>query len=224
MRKKIALLVPVICLAAISVSAKADPTTLTYLGSAGGNVGPYTLQLDGKNGPDLNLFCLDLNRDITTGETWNVTVESFPTSLGSTLNEKYAEEAYIYNELGQNVIGGHSGATYTNSEIQAALWNVFDPFAFDNDGLDHTALSLVGDAESAYDHGQISSAFLSQFVIYIPDTDRTSERSWTDGEPQDFIGKAATTTAPAPEPSSLVLLGSGLIGLAGTVRRKLARG
>lgn len=223
MRKKIAVLVPVICLAAISVLAKADTTTLTYIGSAGGDNGPYTLQLDGSKGPDLSLFCLDLNRDVTTGETWNVTVESFPTSLGSTLNQEYAEEAYIYNELGQSVIGGHSGTTYTNSEIQAALWNIFDPYASDNDGLDHTAINLVGDAVTAYDNGQISAAFLSQFVIYIPETDRSSQHGWTDGEPQDFIGRAAAT-APAPEPSSLVLLGSGLIGLAGTVRRKLARG
>jgi hypothetical protein len=37
----------------------------------------------------------------------------------------------------------------------------------------------------------------------------------------DFSYGSTNTTPPVPEPSSLLLLGSGLVGLAGMVRRKI---
>ncbi len=79
------------------------------------------------------------------------------------------------------------------------------------------ATSLVN---TAYNFTYTSS-FLDNYSFYIPTgNDIVDGRGL--GLPQEMIGMAVPTS-PAPEPSSLLLLGSGLFGLAGVVRRTVAR-
>jgi PEP-CTERM motif len=201
--KKIAYLASALCLTVLSGLAKAD--TLTMTGAATGSTGPYQLTFDGTT--PVNLFCLDDFRSVHVGETWTVTVVNGADYLNSSKNStdfKYEEEAYIYSMLGTS--NGH-GHTYNTTDIQEALWYIFDHSEDTNKYAD----SLLNSAASFH----YTTAFLDDYSFYIP-TGRGNDL------PQEMIG-TALNTASAPEPSSLLLLGSGLVGMAGVVRRKLAR-
>ena len=84
-----------------------------------------------------------------------------------------------------------------NSAINAEAW-------FINEGQpapEPDAALLAGFTPGSY----------STVRVYVPTGDQTG---WTDGVPQTFLGST-------PEPGTLLTLGSGMIGLAGLMRKRL---
>ncbi len=106
-------------------------------------------------------------------------------------------------------------ATIRTRTCSGAAWSIFDPSGVQgNSAFDATAQNLASVAmQYAGDQQLIDSGFFSNFALYQPTSDQTG---WTYGIPQEFIG-----AAPTPEPSSLLLMGSGLASFAGVVRRRL---
>jgi hypothetical protein len=210
--KKVTLLLPAICLALIPFTAKADDPLLT-LNTNTGQIGPYDMSLN-PGGP-LSLFCLNELNHIQAGESWTVAViNGADLSTNSLTNGtipgdgsllQFEEEAYIFSK--------YTGSNAT--EVQNALWNIFDSAQ----SIDMTEQGWITTASTF----TYTSAFLSNYTFYIFDNGTVNDPDG-DSPPQNFIGvNPLSTTAPTPEPSTLLMLGTGLTAMAAVVRRKLAR-
>ncbi len=209
--RRVTSILPCICLALVSVAAKAD-STLTF-DSSSGSIGPYSMTLN-PGDESLKLFCMNDNLYINSGETWSVDVIEGSGLGGNTLTSshatQYEEEAFILSEA----------STYGDTAVQDALWKVFDS----SDHLTGAAATLYGliTSSSSVYTSFISTGGYDNYVFYIYNGDSITGRNSSDrySDPQNFIGNPPAAT---PEPSSLALLGSGVLGLAGVVRRRFGK-
>jgi hypothetical protein len=199
---------------------KAD--TLTLVNTSGGTAGgediyPYNLSVNGSQ-TLTNLMCLNLSREITFGETWNVVTTSIPTGSASPVagtsdpdanvpGQDFRADAWLFSQT----------STYGDTAIQLAVWSIEDlTDAEANSAWSSQDATLAQEAlNEANNPALLSDGFFNQFVLYLP---TSNQSGWTDGAPQAFIGYA--DPSPTPEPSSLALLGTGILGAAGVLRRK----
>ena len=210
LRFAIPLLLVVAALSLCATSALASSVTMKLTGVGGNNAGgvytyPYYFSINGK--APVALICDSYDNEVTVGETWQANVTSLLSGSGLFGNQllDYKAAGLIF----KSILNGTLGANVGNF----AIWGLFSTNAQNNAyfqssgaaGVEATYLALAATAPN--------SAYAGLF-LYTP---IAGTQSWG-GTPQEYIGYS-----PVPEPGTITLFGTGLLSLAGLVRRKLGK-
>lgn len=213
------------------LQASASTVTMKFDGTGGNSSGgvqtyPYYFTI-GSSKTEVPLLCVSFQDQITQGETWTADVYAIGTSqtlTGLTLTEQ-EEDAYL-----DSVILAKGASSTAVTDAQWAAWVVGDSSLLTTQYLEQhlglssgTVSSIDSDITTALafvDNSKTDLAsdpsFYAGYELYVP---IAGSQPWGDGLPQTFIGPAPIV----PEPSSLILFGSGLLSAAGALYRRKRR-
>jgi len=162
---------------------------------------PYYFSING--GQATPLMCDSFTNHVTIGESWSANVTGLLSGKGL-----FGKQFLDYKAAGLIFMGVLNGSISANTG-NWAVWNLFDS-GITNDpnvlALDATEIALAKHTPGSY---------LRNLVLYTP-------VGATPGHgPQEYIGyRTALATS---EPGTMMLLGTGLVGIAVVMRRKLTR-
>jgi len=171
-----------------SVAAKVYFNGQYAFANNGYGIPPYGGTLNGKTAA---FYCLDFDHEITGNTSWYATVTNLNSAAGkfgdTRLDSKktYLEMAWLITQM------NNAGTQDAKAQFQWAVWS----FSGGPTGTNADSV-LISDAILAVDHGFNGGGW----GILTP----------TGNYGQEFLVDNATST---PEPSSLILFGSALVGM-----------
>jgi PEP-CTERM motif len=163
-------------------------------------VGPYAIAV---NGTPTTLVCDDYVTE-TTFTPWTATVSTFADLshtefIGQSNSvQKYDAAAWLVQQM---YALNPKGADYADQviDIHYAIWSIFNSSAMSSPGFDSDSNNWYTTAlANSYTAGEFAN-----ILIYTPKT----------GTAQEFMGET-------PEPASIALFGTGLLAVAGFIRRR----
>ena len=182
--------------------------------NAGYLISPYTATV---NGVSTTIYCVDFANEVSNNQQWTANVTSLASGNlsqtrygsisqnigGTTYNgtQLYEMAAYLTTQFG--------ASSTDNGNIQDTIWDLFNPNSNNGASIPPTPATNTWLTKAESNYAGISYA---NFNILT----NTSPVAYTGpGQVQEFIF--------TPEPSSIVLLGFGLIALSIAGRRKFQR-